>query len=90
MRPIPIPDGLAEAVGGRRVIIGEPDPTDPLVRPCEYVVTESVIYPGRPCVSALVELEDVEREAIAHGARLWMRMDGGELPWSIEVEGGGM
>lgn len=85
MTPIPIPDGLAEDMGGYRTVIGEPDPTRDDVRPCEYVVTASAIYPGRPCVSALVELDDADRAAIAAGAKLWMHMDGGELPWSIEV-----
>lgn len=86
MRPIPIPDGMAEAMGGRRVVIGEPgDPTRTDVRPCEYVVTESELYPGRPVVSALIELDDTDRDAIAAGARLWLRLDGGELPWALEV-----
>lgn len=86
MRAIPIPDGMAEALGGRRIVIGEPgDPTRTDVRPCEYVITESVLYPGRPCVHALVELEPAEREAIATGARLLLTLDGGELPWSIDV-----
>src|SRR5436305_2667594 len=33
MRPIPIPDGVAESMGGRRIVIGEPDPTRDDVRP---------------------------------------------------------
>jgi hypothetical protein len=87
MRPIPIPDGWAEANGGRRVVIGEPgDPTRTDVRPCEYVLRTSVLYPGRPCLSALVELDDVDRRRIADGARLWLTLDGGELPWAIDVE----
>lgn len=84
MRPIPIPDGLAEASGGRRVVIGEQgDPTRDDVRPCEYIVVESALYPGRPCVTALIELDDADRAAIAHGARLTLTLDGGEVPWSI-------
>jgi hypothetical protein len=27
MRPLPITDGVAEAMGGQRVVIGESDPT---------------------------------------------------------------
>jgi hypothetical protein len=87
MRPVPIPDGVAEAMGGRRVVIGEPgDPTRTDVRPCEYVATLSELYPGRPCVTALVELDDDDRAAIADGARLSLTLDGGELPWSLAVE----
>lgn len=88
MRAVPIPDGVAEASGGRRVVIGEPgDPTRDDVRPCEYVITPSRLYPGRPCVSALIELDDADRAAIAAGKRVWLTMDGGELPWSLAVEG---
>jgi hypothetical protein len=87
MRPLPIPDGVAEAMGGRRVVIGEADPTRDDVRPCEYVLTPSKLYPGRPVVSALIALSDEDRAAIAEGARLWLHLDGGELPWSIAVEG---
>lgn len=84
MRPIPIPDGLAESMGGRRVVIGElGDPTRDDVRPCEYVYTASALYPGRPCVTALIELDDEDRAALAAGARLSLTLDGGELPWSL-------
>jgi hypothetical protein len=84
MRAVPIPDGVAEAMGGRRVVIGEPgDPTRDDVRPCEYVVTASALYPGRPVVSALVELDDDDRAAAAAGMPLWLTLDGGELPWSL-------
>lgn len=83
---VPIPDGLAEASGGRRVVIGEPgDPTRTDVRPAEYIVTESHLYPGRPCCTALVRLSDDERAAVARGALLALTLDGGELPWSIDT-----
>lgn len=85
MRPIPIPDGLAESIGGRRVVIGEPDPTRDDVRPCEYIVTASDLYPGRPAVTALIELDDDDRAELAAGGRLALTMDGGELPWQISV-----
>lgn len=86
MHAIPIPDGMAEAAGGRRVIIGEPgDPTRDDVRPCEYIATESQLYPGRPCVTALVELDDDERATLAAGGRILLTLDGGELPWSLGV-----
>lgn len=85
MRPIPITSGMAEALGGQRVVIGEDDPTRDDVRPCEYIVTASQIYPGRPCVSAVVELDDDDRAAIAAGAPLLLTLDGGELPWSLQV-----
>lgn len=83
MHAIPIPDGYAEGCGGRRLVIGEPDPTRDDVRPCEYVVTESDLYPGRPACTALVILDDDDRAAIAEGALLTLRLDGGELPWAI-------
>lgn len=86
MRPIPIPDAVVNERGGNRRVIGEPgDPTRTDVRPCEYLVTASELYPGLPAVSALVELDDDDRAAIAAGARLWLTMEGGELPWSLEV-----
>lgn len=85
--PVPIPDGVAEAMGGHRVVIGDPGDPSGDVRPCEYVVRESLLYPGRPCVHALVELDSDDRERIAAGARLWLTLDGGELPWRIDVEG---
>lgn len=87
MRAVPIPDGEAERRGGQRVIIGEPgDPTREDVRPCEYVLLESELYPGRPAVLALVELDETDRELVAAGARLWLRLDGGELPWELSLE----
>lgn len=86
MRAIPIPDGVAESVGGTRVVIGEPgDPTRDDIRPCEYIVLPSALYPGRPTITALVDLDDDERAAIAAGAKLWLTLDGGELPWSLAV-----
>ncbi len=81
MRAVPIPDGMP----GQRIVIGESDPTRDDVRPCEYLVTESDLYPGRPAVHALVELSDEDRAAIASGARIWLRLDGGELPWTLSV-----
>lgn len=86
MRPVPIPDGVAEANGGVRAVIGEPgDPTRDDVRPCEYVVTASTLYPGRSAFTALIELDDSDRAAIADGAWLALTLDGGELPWSLAV-----
>lgn len=82
---VPIPEALARALGGRRIVIGEADPTRDDVRPCEYVVTDSALYPGRPAVTALVDLDADERAAVAAGARLLLTLDGGELPWSIDV-----
>lgn len=67
-------------------MVGESDPTRDDVRPCEYIVTPSDVYPGRPALTALVELDDDEREAIAAGARVLLTMDGGEVPWSLMVE----
>ncbi len=87
MRPLPIPDGVAESMGGQRMVIGEGDPTRDDVRPCEYVVAASLLYPGRPIVCALVEVSEEEREWIAGGANLWLILDGGELPWSLRVDG---
>lgn len=86
MRPVPIPDGVAEALGGKRIVIGEADPTRDDVRPCEYVLLPSDLYPGRPAVLALVDMDAHERQRIAEGARIWLRLDGGELPWSLMVE----
>lgn len=86
MRAVPIPDGVAEAMGGQRIVLGDDDPTRDDVRPCEYILTASKIYPGRPCVHALVELDPEDRARLAAGARVWLTMDGGEWPWALTVE----
>lgn len=84
MRPLPIPDMLV-ATGLERVVIGEADPTRDDVRPCEYLVSASSMFPGRPCFYALVTLDEGERAAIAAGADIWLTLDGAEVPWSIDV-----
>lgn len=82
---------LAEAVaehgamGTQRIVIGPSDPTRDDLRPCEYLVYPSRIMPGRPVVTALVELGDDDRAAIAAGARLVLHMDGHEVPWELAV-----
>ena len=84
MRTLPIPDGWAEANGGTRAVIGEPgDPPRTDVRPAEYIVTRSELYPGRACFTALVALDDDDRAALAAGHVLVLTLDGGEVPWSI-------
>jgi hypothetical protein len=86
VRPIPIPDEvLAANPACRRVVIGENDPTRDDVRPCEYLVGPSTLYPGLPAVTALIELDDEDRAVLAAGGRLFLTLDGGELPWSIET-----
>lgn len=96
MRPVPIPDealmqarakyGL-EAVA--RVVIGEPgDVTREDIRPAEYLVIPSELYPGAPTFVAVIELDDTERAAIADGGRLALALEGGELPWSLWVTQG--
>lgn len=91
MRPLPVADDVLETarqVYGRaeRHVIGEPgDPTGD-VRPCEYLVTASELYPGRPTFSVLVELDDADREAAAAGRRLWLTLDGAEVPWALTFE----
>jgi len=82
---LPIPDEWV-IHGARRIVIGEPgDPTRTDVRPCEYLVTGSALYPGRPAVTARVGLSVNEREAVALGADLILTLDAGEVPWSIGV-----
>lgn len=84
MHAVPFPDDLLE--GARRVVIGEPgDPTRDDVRPCEYAVTPSELYQGRPRVWVVVDMTDEERAALAAGGRVLLSMDGGELPWSLDV-----
>lgn len=94
MRPVPIPDDvLAEfvaATGGNahRVVLGEPDPTRLDVRPAEYVMHPSKLFPGRPCYTALVKLSDEDRAAIIAGADVVvLTLDGAEVPWSLAVVG---
>lgn len=84
MRPIPIPDEI-RAAGLRTVVIGESDPTRDDVRPCEYIVGPSALYHGRRTFTAVVELDDNDRAAIAAGAHVWLTLDGGELPWTLQV-----
>lgn len=87
MRAVPIPAGVAEVMGGRRVVVGEPgDPTREDVRPCEYVVAPSDLYPGGPCFWALVILDDDDRARAAAGGRIWLSLDGMEVPWSLTFE----
>lgn len=84
MHAIPMPDDFLP--GHPRTVIGEPgDPTRLDVRPAEYAITASELYPGRPRCWVVVDLEDDERAAIAAGARVVLSMDGGELPWSLDV-----
>ena len=86
MRPIPIPEGVAEQVGGKRVVLGvEESFNGAPIDACEYVVRPSALYPGRPCMSALLELDDDDRAKIAAGAMIWLTFDGGELPWRLDV-----
>lgn len=84
---VPMPADVAAALGAERtVVIGEPgDPTRTDVRPAEYALTPSELYPGRLVFSVVVELDDAERAAIAAGGRLLLRLDGAEVPWSIDV-----
>lgn len=86
MRAVPIPDGVAEAAGGVRVVIGEPgDPTRTDVRPCEYIVRPSELYPGGHTFTVLVVLDDDERAAVADGHWVALTLDGAEVPWSLQV-----
>lgn len=87
MMPVPIPDGVAEAMGGHRTVIGDAgNPADEgRPRPCEYVVVPSELYPGRSAVYALVVADDDERRRLAAGAPVWLCLDGGEVPWSLTV-----
>lgn len=90
MHAVPIPDDVLDAWieqhgHAARIVIGESDPTRDDVRPCEYLLTASSVFPGQPCVTALVELTDADRAAIAAGARLTLTMDGGEAPWTLAV-----
>jgi hypothetical protein len=86
MRPIPIPVGVPEQLGGIRAVLGVEESLrgDPLDA-CEYVVRPSQLYPGRPCLSALVELDDQDRDRIARGGLIWLTLDGGEWPWRLDV-----
>lgn len=87
MRPVPISDELVEAsVNGRREVIGEPgDPTNMVIRPVEYLVRPSILYPGRSTYTAVIKLDDEDRKLIAQGAILTLTLDGGELPWELEL-----
>lgn len=94
MIPIPIPDAvLAEfqnATNGDayRAVLGEADPTRLDVRPAEYIVHPSRLFPGRSCYTALVRLSDEDRQAIVDGADIVvLTLDGAEVPWSLAVVG---
>lgn len=92
MIPVPIPEALLAAVrvtepAAERLTIGEPgDPTRDDVRPAEYLITPSTLYPGRATYSALVLLSPEDRQAIIDGAEhVLLTLDGAEVPWSIAV-----
>jgi hypothetical protein len=86
MRPVPVPDSVLVATANehgcyaRKVTIGDPARD---LHAVEYVAIPSELYPGRPCVTALIELDDDDRVAIAAGAHLALTLDGGELPWAL-------
>lgn len=94
MMPVPIPDEMLgafrDATGGQaeRLVLGEPDPTRLDLRPAEYVVHPSTLFPGRSCYTALVRLSDEDRQAIVDGAEfVVLTLDGAEVPWSLGVIG---
>lgn len=81
MRATPLPGSWQ----GRRAIIGPADPTRDDLRACEYALRPSIEFPGRARVLVRVELDDVDRAAVAAGAVLWLELDGGELPWRLHL-----
>ena len=81
MQPLRIdPDAVPD--GATTHIIG--DPINDL-HAVEYLVEPSQLYPGRPCLTVYLEVEEHERELIARGGRLALSFDGGELPWNLTV-----
>lgn len=82
MRPIPIPKVPGYPID--TLVIGEDDPTRDDIRPVEYMLEVSQLYPGRLTFSALILLEDEDVQAIEKGSRkLWLTLDGAEVPWSL-------
>lgn len=82
MHPIPIPAHVDPDLP--RTVLGAPgDPTNDDVRPCEYIVSPSTLYPGRHSFTAIIALDDEDRAALAAGAHLSFTMEGAEVPWAI-------
>lgn len=83
MRPIPIPDGVAEVNGGRRVIYTAPggDMLDDDVRPVEAIVIDDPVDLVQ--VAVLIELDDDDRAAAAAGLPIWLSFKGGMPIWGI-------
>lgn len=85
MRAIPIPDGMAEDLGGHRVVFGlEELEAGVPVNPIEAVVAPSNLYPGVERVHSLIELDDTDRAALASGARLLLTIHRG-MAWQLNI-----
>lgn len=80
MQPVPIPDGVAEANGGHRVVFSAPDGDliSDEIRACEAMVTDDSI-------TILIELDDADRVSAMNGLPIWLSILGRHLsPFSIE------
>lgn len=80
-RSLKIPEGAAERVGGVKVTIGGENGTIP----ADYIVTKSLLYPGRCTYAVLIEFDERERRDIARGKLVWLCLEGAEVPWSLIV-----
>lgn len=82
MDPVPIPNGVAEAVGGRRIVIAPPDgDLTGDIRPVEAVIVDND-------VNILIELNEHDRHLAALGQPLWLTFTGGCPVFSIAFNEG--
>lgn len=75
MRPVPVPDGMAEAMGGDRVPVG--DDVD-----CECIALKD--RHGDPVFVVLLALDEIDRAAIQDGAGLFLVL-GEKVSFRVDV-----
>lgn len=83
MRPAPIPDDVAEAHPGRRIVVTGPngDLTGP-IPPVEAMVEE--MCRGR-ALSVRCVLEDGDLDQLTAGAPIWLTFLGHMVPFDVRV-----
>ncbi len=83
MRPVPIPDAVAEQMPGHRVVIGPPgnDLTSP-IPPVEAMVEA---LPAGRALTVRIVLEDGDLEKLAAGGAIHLTMLGHVVPFDVRV-----
>jgi hypothetical protein len=82
VRPVPIPNEIAEIMPGERLIVSPPggDLTGPIP------AVEAMLVPGPPRLFSMrLELEDSDLEKLAGGQHVWLTMLGSVVPFQATV-----